>query len=87
MQQQKTRLRRDSHTDLISEFEATTTFKALLGEEHLDVAEKLSLVARGQPAKKQSATLDRRHPVSWKRLSPQPAPTSLLQQTEHYPEI
>src|SRR5437773_10563813 len=83
MQQQKTRLRRDSHADLIRDCETATSLETLFRKKHLDVAEKLSLVVRGQPAKKQSATLDRRRPASWKRLSSQPAPTSLLQETEH----
>ena len=80
-------MRRDSHADLIRNCETATSLEALFRKKHLDVAEKLSLVVRGQPAKKQSATLDRRQPFLRKQLSPQSAPTSLLEQTEHCPEI
>src|SRR5207247_4040691 len=82
MQQQETRLRRDSHADLIRNCETATSLEALFRKKHLDVAEKLSLVDRGQQAKKQKSTLDRRQRVSWKRLGLQPPPTTLPQQTE-----
>jgi hypothetical protein len=80
-------LRRNSHPDLVSNCETATSLETLFRKKHLDMAQKLNLVAYRQPAKKQNATLDRRYPVFWKRLSLQPAPTSSLQQTEHCPEI
>ena len=79
MQEQKTSLRRNRHTDLICDFQTIATFKTLFRKEHLDVAQKLDSIIDRKPLEKRNVALDCLPPIFRKRLSPQPTPSPLLQ--------
>ena len=87
MKQKKAGLRSDRDTNLISEFQAATTFETLFCQKHADMAEKFSLVAGGKPTKERNIALNRHDPLSRKRLRLQSAPAPLLQQSENHARI
>jgi hypothetical protein len=51
MEQEKARLRRDGHPNLIRELEASATLEIFFGQEHLDMAEQLDPIFRRKLAK------------------------------------
>ena len=79
MQQKKAGLSRDRDNYFIGEFKPATTFETLLGEEHLDVPQKLDLIIDRKPLEKRNVALDYLPPIFRKRPRPQPTPSPQLQ--------
>ncbi len=67
MQEQKTSLRRNRHTDLICDFQAIATFEALLSEKYLNVTEQLGLIAGRESRKEPNVAPDCVQPFLWIR--------------------
>jgi hypothetical protein len=79
MQQQKTRLRRDSHADLVRDLETATSFEPFFGKEYLNVTKQFEAIAPGQFMKKDNMTLNQRQPFIRKRPRSQATAPLLLQ--------
>jgi len=84
MQQQKTRLRRDGDTDLVSDLEPATSFESFFGKEYLDVTKQFEAIAPGQFMKKDNMPLKQRQPFLRKRPRSQATSLSLLQELKDH---
>ena len=83
MQKEQARLRRDRHPDLIRQFQSAAAFKALLGEEHLHVAEQFRLILGREPVKERHVARDDRAPFVRHRLRAQLPPPPLPGESKH----
>jgi len=84
MQQKKTGLRRDRHSDLVCYFQSGTTFETFFGEKHLNVIEKFSLVRSRQSDKERDSAFDDLQPLVRKRPRSQPFSASFFQEPKNH---
>ena len=63
MEQEKTSLRCDRHSNLIIYFQAGTTFEVLFGQKNLTVIEKFGLVHSRKPGKERNSAFDYLQPL------------------------
>jgi hypothetical protein len=87
MKQEQTRLRRNSHADLIRDLETGASFKTLFRKKYLDVTEQFEAIGLGQFMKKYDMTLN--HPQPFLREWPRSQATSpsLLQELKDHMKI
>src|SRR5260370_25070275 len=83
-QQEKTRLRCDSHSNLIIYFQAGTTLEALFGQENLNVIEKFSLARRRKSGKERNSPFDYLQPLIRERPRLQLVSASCFQKAKDH---
>lgn len=84
MQQEKTRLRRNYHSDLIGELEPAATFEILLAQKNLNVPKQLLPILRWETAKHREILIENGHPARWNWLRAELLPPAVSKQTEDH---